>query len=85
MVINIDFAEIVTVVTEGCNITLNCTLNGSNITWTRRGESPRAGQIFSRQNITRHQSGVYTCHDANNLSEEHNVTVQCMYCICLPF
>ena len=78
----IDFAEIA--VTEGGNITLRCTLNGSNITWTRRGNSLPAGQIFSKQNITRHESGIYKCHGSNGSFQEHNVTVRCMYCICMP-
>lgn len=78
----IDFAEIA--VTEGGNITLNCTLNGSNISWTSREEPLHIGQIFLKQGITRNESGTYKCQDSNNSSEQHNVTVQCMYCICMP-
>ena len=73
----IDFAEII--VTEGGRITLNCTLNGSNINWTRGDEFLHTGQIFSKQNITRYEIGTYECVDSNNSPEQHTVTVQCMY------
>ena len=73
----IDFAEIT--ITEGGSITLNCTLNGPDINWTRGEEFLHAGQIFSKQDITRSDSGIYECRGSNNSSEQHNVTVQCMY------
>ena len=73
----IDFAEIT--VTEGGNFTLTCTLNGSNINWTSGEEFLHTGQIFSKQGVTRNDSGSYKCLASNNSSQQHNVVVQCMY------
>ena len=78
----IDFAE--NTETEGGNINLTCTLNGSNINWTSREEFLHTGQTFSKRNVTCNESGIYKCVDSNNLSEQHNVIVQSMYCICMP-
>ena len=78
----IDFSEITVI--EGGNITLNCTLNGSNISWTSRGQSVHTGRILSKQNLIRNESGTYECRDSSNSSEQYNVTVNCMYCTGIP-
>ena len=71
-------------VSEGDNITLNCTLNGSNINWTiPRSNETKFGQLLEIPLIKRNAAGIYKCRNVTLAEEEHNVTVQCK-CACLP-
>ena len=64
---------------EGDTVTLNCSLNGSNINWTLPDTSERTEHNLRNLQIrviNRSQSGPYKCQ--NSISHEyHNVTVQC--------
>ncbi|XP_078343622.1 receptor-type tyrosine-protein phosphatase epsilon-like isoform X2 [Oculina patagonica] len=64
-------------VCEGGNLTLSCTLNGSNISWTGiSGKNLHTGRNLSKPGINRSESGTYKCQNSNNSSEQYNVTVK---------